>query len=170
MIESSGVGMQAHTIKTHHNVGGLPKRMKLALIEPLRDLFKDEVRKLRWSSACRGRWSTASPSRPRPGDPHYRRGDGRAPAPAARGGPHRARRDRDGRDGAPMAVLRGAAGGQDGGVMGDARTYGYPLVIRAVSSEDAMTADWSKIPYKNLERISSRIIGEVKVSTASAWI
>jgi GMP synthase (glutamine-hydrolysing) len=48
------------------------------------------------------------------------------------------------------------------GVMGDARTYGYPLVIRAVSSEDAMTADWSKIPYKNLERISSRIIGEVK--------
>ena len=47
------------------------------------------------------------------------------------------------------------------GVMGDKRTYGYPLIVRAVSSEDAMTADWSKIPYKNLERIASRIIGEV---------
>ena len=47
------------------------------------------------------------------------------------------------------------------GVMGDKRTYGYPLVVRAVSSEDAMTADWSKIPYKNLEKIASRVIGEV---------
>lgn len=163
VIESSGVGMQAHTIKTHHNVGGLPKRMKLALVEPLRDLFKDEVRKLALEL---GLPRPLVYRQPFPGPGLAIRIIGEVTAERLRLLREADRIVRDEIEMAEMerpwqyfAVLPAV---KTVGVMGDARTYGYPLVIRAVSSEDAMTADWSKIPYKNLERISSRIIGEVK--------
>ncbi|MCH7472881.1 glutamine-hydrolyzing GMP synthase, partial [bacterium] len=156
VIESKGIGMNAEVIKSHHNVGGLPRRMKLKLIEPLRDLFKDEVRRLGLELGL-----------PRP--MVYRQ-----PFP----GPGLAIRIIGEVTGERLKLLRAAdlivrdeielaemerpwqyfavlVGVKTVGVMGDKRTYGYPLVIRAVQSEDAMTADWSKIPYKNLERISS---------------
>jgi GMP synthase (glutamine-hydrolysing) len=162
VIESSGIGMHAHVIKTHHNVGGLPKRMKLGLIEPLRDLFKDEVRKLALELDL-----------PRP--LVYRQpfpGPGLAIRIIGEVTAERLRllraADKIVRDEIEMAEMERPwqyfavlPAVKTVGVMGDKRTYGYPLIIRAVSSEDAMTADWSKIPYKNLERIASRIIGEV---------
>lgn len=162
VIESSGVGMHGHVIKTHHNVGGLPKRMRLSLIEPLRDLFKDEVRKLALELDL-----------PRP--LVYRQpfpGPGLAIRIIGEVTAERLRllraADKIVRDEIEMAEMERPwqyfavlPAVKTVGVMGDKRTYGYPLIIRAVSSEDAMTADWSKIPSKNLERIASRIIGEV---------
>ncbi len=163
VIESSGVGMQAHTIKTHHNVGGLPKRMKLGLVEPLRDLFKDEVRKLALEL---GLPRPLVYRQPFPGPGLAIRIIGEVTAERLRILRAADKIVRDEIELAEMerpwqyfAVLPAV---KTVGVMGDHRTYGYPLVIRAVSSEDAMTADWSRIPHKNLERISSRIIGEVK--------
>ncbi len=162
VIESSGIGLHTHVIKTHHNVGGLPKKMKLGLVEPLRDLFKDEVRKL-----------ALELNLPRP--MVYRQpfpGPGLAIRIIGDVTTERLRllrqADRIVRDEIELAEMERPwqyfavlPAVKTVGVMGDKRTYGYPVVIRAVSSEDAMTADWSRIPFKNLERIASRIIGEI---------
>ncbi|WP_420239405.1 glutamine-hydrolyzing GMP synthase [Telmatobacter bradus] len=164
VIESSSVKGPSQTIKSHHNVGGLPDHMKLKLIEPLRDLFKDEVRRI-------GR------DMEMPEDVL-----GRQPFP----GPGLAVRilgevtsDRvtllQNADEIVVAEIK-AAGLYSSiwqsfavllpvmsvGVMGDQRTYAYTCAVRAVNSEDGMTADWSPIPYEVLKRISSRIVNEVR--------
>ena len=175
MIESvSFDGGPSVTIKSHHNVGGLPERMKMKLVEPLRELFKDEVRvlgrELGLPEAFVGRHPFPGPGLAIriPGEVTKERCDILRKADAIyleeirKAGLY----DTIWQAFAVLLPVRTV------GVMGDHRTYGYPLVIRAVSSEDAMTADWSRIPHKNLERISSRIIGEVKqgaeaISTAS---
>jgi len=162
VIESHGIGLHAHRIKTHHNVGGLPKRMKLALIEPLRDLFKDEVRRL---ALTLGLPRPMVYRQPFPGPGLAIRIIGEVTAERLRILRAADKIVRDEIEMAEMerpwqyfAVLPAV---KTVGVMGDRRTYGYPLIIRAVQSEDAMTADWAKIPVRNLERIASRIIGEV---------
>ncbi|MGH8912418.1 MAG: glutamine-hydrolyzing GMP synthase [Acidimicrobiia bacterium] len=161
VIESGSAS--ASTIKTHHNVGGLPDDMSFQLVEPLRDLFKDEVRAV---GEELGLPSEIVWRQPFPG-----------PGLAVRiiGEVTRQRLD----------ILRAAdriiteevrradlyrqiwqAFGvlpaiKTVGVQGDGRTYAYPLIIRAVTSEDAMTADWARLPYEVLETMSSRIINEV---------
>ncbi len=164
VIESVSVKGPSAVIKTHHNVGGLPERMKLSLIEPLRELFKDEVRQV---GATMGM----------PRDILWRQ-----PFP----GPGLAIRCLGEVTEERLAVLRRAdaivygeikdAGLYEDlwqafavllpvrsvGVMGDDRTYEETAVVRAVSSSDAMTADWARLPYDLLARISSRLINEVK--------
>jgi GMP synthase (glutamine-hydrolysing) len=153
----------AAKIKSHHNVGGLPERMDLELVEPLRDLFKDEVR-------------TIGEELGLPEEMVWRQ-----PFP----GPGLAVRIVGEVTGERLAIVRGAdqivleevrrAGLERSiwqafavlltlrsvGVMGDGRTYEHPVVVRAVASEDAMTADWARLPHEVLERISSRLVAEV---------
>jgi GMP synthase (glutamine-hydrolysing) len=153
----------AAKIKSHHNVGGLPERMDLELVEPLRDLFKDEVRQI---GAELGLPEEIVRRQPFPG-----------PGLAVRivGEVTRERLDMvRGADRIVQEEVR-RAGVADGlwqafavlltvktvGVMGDGRTYQHPVVFRAVTSEDAMTADWARLPHEVLEGISSRIIREV---------
>jgi len=164
VIESSSVKGPSQTIKSHHNVGGLPDHMKLKLIEPLRDLFKDEVRRI-------GR------DLQMPEDVL-----GRQPFP----GPGLAVRILGEVTPERVALLQNAdeivvdeirsAGLYNQiwqsfavllpvmsvGVMGDQRTYAYTCAIRAVHSEDGMTADWVPLPYEVLKNISSRIVNEVR--------
>jgi GMP synthase (glutamine-hydrolysing) len=164
VIESVSVRGPSATIKTHHNVGGLPERMRLRLVEPLRELFKDEVREV-------GR---------RLGLPESI--VGRHPFP----GPGLAVRVLGEVTAERVATLRRAdailieelrrAGLYDAiwqafavllpvrsvGVAGDARTYENAVALRCVSSEDAMTADWSRLPHELLAQVSSRITNEVK--------
>jgi GMP synthase (glutamine-hydrolysing) len=164
VIESGGDGHAAATIKSHHNVGGLPEELGFDLVEPLRMLFKDEVRAVATELGLPDRivW--------------------RQPFP----GPGLAIRIVGGEvTGERLDILRDAdailqeeirAAGlyrdlwqsfcvlpvvRSVGVQGDGRTYAYPVVIRAVTSDDAMTADWARLPYDLLERVSSRIINEV---------
>jgi GMP synthase (glutamine-hydrolysing) len=164
VIESTSFRGPSATIKSHHNVGGLPEEMNLKLIEPLRELFKDEVREI------------------------GKRLDlpetiiGRHPFP----GPGLAVRILGEVTKGRLSLLREAddifirelhASGlydkiwqafcvllpvQTVGVMGDERTYENVLALRAVTSLDGMTADWAKLPYETLEKISNRIINEVK--------
>ena len=138
VIESVSFKGPSATIKSHHNVGGLPERMRLKLVEPLRELFKDEVRAARrWCSASRRRSSAATrfPG-PGPRHPHHRRGDRRARR-------RRAGRRRHHRGGDPRRRLVRQASGRPSrvllpvrtvGVMGDERTYENVLAIRAVES------------------------------------
>jgi GMP synthase (glutamine-hydrolysing) len=171
VIESAGTNVDPKTgervavkIKSHHNVGGLPKDLQFKLVEPLRRLFKDEVRKV-------GR-SLGLPQEI----------VGRHPFP----GPGLAIRILGEVTDDKLDILRDAdlivreevrdAGLYDEiwqafavllpvrsvGVMGDKRTYAFPVVLRCVSSEDGMTADWSRLPYDLLETISNRIVNEVK--------
>ncbi|MFT5339730.1 MAG: GMP synthase (glutamine-hydrolyzing) [Cyanobium sp.] len=171
VIESAGTGIDPKTgervavkIKSHHNVGGLPKDLQFKLVEPLRRLFKDEVRKV-------GR-SLGLPQEI----------VGRHPFP----GPGLAIRILGEVTSEKLNILRDAdlivreevseAGlyneiwqafavllpVRSVGVMGDKRTYAFPIVVRCVSSEDGMTADWSRLPYDLLETISNRIVNEVK--------
>jgi len=164
VIESISVRGPSATIKTHHNVGGLPERMRLALVEPLRELFKDEVR-------AAGRQLGLPPVMV-----------GRHPFP----GPGLAIRVIGAVTRERLALLRRAdailieeirrAGWYDEiwqafavflpiqsvGVMGDERTYENAIALRCVSSADAMTADWSHLPHELLARISSRITNEVR--------
>jgi len=171
VIESAGTNIDPKTgervavkIKSHHNVGGLPKDLQFKLVEPLRKLFKDEVRKV-------GR-SLGLPEEI----------VGRHPFP----GPGLAIRILGEVTDEKLDILRDAdlvvreeirdAGlyheiwqafavllpVRSVGVMGDKRTYAFPVVLRCVSSEDGMTADWSRLPYDLLERISNRIVNEVK--------
>jgi GMP synthase (glutamine-hydrolysing) len=153
----------AAKIKSHHNVGGLPERMDVELVEPLRDLFKDEVRRI---GAELGLPEEIVGRQPFPG-----------PGLAVRivGEVTRERLSMvRGADRIVQEEVRRAGLGDElwqafalllslrsVGVMGDGRTYQHPVVIRAVTSEDAMTADWARLPHEVLERISSRIVAEV---------
>ena len=152
-------------IKTHHNVGGLPEHMELKLVEPLRYLFKDEVRAV-------GEQLGLPPEivwrHPFPGPGLAIRIIGavtrerleilRRADLVARDELSRAGLDRDVWQ-FPVVLL---AEIRSVGVQGDGRTYGHPVVLRPVSSEDAMTADWSRLPYDVIERISTRITNEVR--------
>lgn len=154
----------ADTIKSHHNVGGLPAKMGFTLIEPLRSLFKDEVREL---AAELGLSSELTWRQPFPGPGLAIRILGEATKERCdllreadwivideikRAGLYR-----DLFQG--FAVLTPA---RSVGVMGDRRTYGYTIVVRCVTTQDAMTADWARMPYSVLERISNRIMNEVE--------
>jgi len=153
----------AARIKSHHNVGGLPEDMQFELVEPLRNLFKDEVRavgeelglpeEIVWRQPFPGPGlgvrivGTVTPERVAT----LRAADAIVTEEIKRAGLHRELWQ-------SFAVLLAV---RTVGVMGDERTYAYPIVIRAVTSDDAMTADWSRLPYDVLERMSSRIINEV---------
>jgi len=161
-VIESGTG-DAARIKSHHNVGGLPERMDLELVEPLRDLFKDEVRSIGEELGLPAEmiWRQPFP------------GPGLAVRIIGEVTPERLETLRSA-DAVILEEIRSA--GLYGeiwqafgvlpairtvGVQGDERTYAYPLIVRAVTSEDAMTADWARLPYEVLERISSRVINEV---------
>jgi GMP synthase (glutamine-hydrolysing) len=154
----------AAKIKTHHNVGGLPEDMELELVEPLRALFKDEVRAVGEELGLAEEIVWRHPF-PGPGLAVriigditaerleiLRNADAIVEEEIKRAGLYRTIWQ-------SFAVLPCI---KSVGVMGDERTYAYPIIIRAVTSEDAMTADWAKIPYDVLERMSSRIINEVE--------
>ena len=154
----------AANIKSHHNVGGLPEDMDLELIEPLRDLFKDEVRLV---GAELGLPDEIVQRQPFPGPGLAVRIVGEVDAAnldRVRGADHIVR-DEIKRAGLERETWQAfcvlLADVQSVGVMGDGRTYEHPVVVRAVTSEDAMTADWAKLPFDVLDRISSRIIREV---------
>jgi GMP synthase (glutamine-hydrolysing) len=154
----------AANIKSHHNVGGLPKDMAFELVEPLRDLFKDEVRQV---GAELGLPEEIVQRQPFPGPGLAVRIVGEVTAERlamVRGADHIVREEirRAGLERETwqaFAVL--LAGVRSVGVMGDGRTYEHPIVLRVVTSEDAMTADWARLPFEVLDRISSRIIREV---------
>ena len=164
VIESVSFRGPSATIKTHHNVGGLPERMNLKLIEPFRELFKDEVRNV---GAELGIPPYFLERHPFPG-----------PGLAIRvlGDVSRQRLDMLREvDDIFIAEIRSAGEYhniwqafavllpvQSVGVMGDARTYEFTVALRAVTSLDGMTADWARIPYEVLERISNRVINEVR--------
>ena len=164
VIESVSTKGPSATIKSHHNVGGLPSRMKLRLIEPLRDLFKDEVRSLGIELGL-------------PEDLIWRHpfpGPGLAIRIIGAVTPERLAILREA-DGIVTEEIRKAGLSRDlwqafavllpvqtVGVMGDQRTYESVIAVRAVTSTDGMTADWANIPHEILGRLSSRIINEVK--------
>jgi GMP synthase (glutamine-hydrolysing) len=162
VIESGTV--DAAKIKSHHNVGGLPEEMDLELVEPLRLLFKDEVRAIGEELGLPAEivWRQPFP------------GPGLAVRVVGEVTPERVEILRAA-DAIVLEEIRRAGLGdqlwqwfavlpavRSVGVMGDERTYAYPIVVRAVTSEDAMTADWARLPYEVLERISSRVINEVR--------
>ncbi len=164
MIESGGAGHGAATIKSHHNVGGLPDDLEFELVEPLRMLFKDEVRAVASELGLADKLVWRQPF-PGPG----------LGIRIVGGEVNKERLDilRDA-DAILQEEIRAAGMYRElwqsfcvlpvvrsVGVQGDGRTYAYPIVIRAVTSEDAMTADWARLPYDLLERISNRIINEV---------
>jgi GMP synthase (glutamine-hydrolysing) len=162
VIESGGSD-SASTIKSHHNVGGLPEDMDFDLVEPLRDLFKDEVRVIGEELGLPEAMVWRQPF-PGPGlavriigDITQERLDlVRAADRIVLEELRRAGLERElWQSFAALLTVRSV------GVQGDARTYGHPIVLRAVTSEDAMTADWARIPYDVLERISTRVINEV---------
>jgi len=162
VIESGG-SSQAVTIKTHHNVGGLPEDMTLKVVEPLRLLFKDEARAV---AAELGLPETIVWRHPFPGP-------GLAIRILGEVTEERLALLREA-DAIFIEELRAAglyreiwqalavvAPIRSVGVMGDLRTYAHPIILRAVTSEDAMTATWARIPYEVLEKVSSRIVNEV---------
>jgi GMP synthase (glutamine-hydrolysing) len=153
----------AARIKSHHNVGGLPADMRLELVEPLRDLFKDEVRAVGEELGLPEEMVWRQPF-PGPGLAVriigevtaerldiLRAADAIILEEVRRAGLYRELWQAFG----VLPAVRTV------GVQGDERTYAYPLIVRAVTSEDAMTADWARLPYEVLERISSRVINEV---------
>jgi GMP synthase (glutamine-hydrolysing) len=161
IVESGGADNAV--IKSHHNVGGLPDDMEFELVEPLRNLFKDEVRavgeelglpeEIVWRQPFPGPGlgvriiGTITPERVE----ILQRADEIVVEEIKRAGLYR----QVWQSFAVLPVVRTV------GVMGDDRTYAYPIVIRAVTSDDAMTADWARLPYDVLERIASRVINEV---------
>jgi GMP synthase (glutamine-hydrolysing) len=165
VIESVAIGGNpAHVIKSHHNVGGLPEKMHFELVEPVRQLFKDEVRQAGLQLGL-------------PKEIVYRQpfpGPGLAVRILGEVSPERLRILRDAdtivqsemkasdwyyRVWQSFAVLLPV---QTVGVMGDQRTYDYTIALRIVESQDGMTADWVRLPYELLARISNRIVNEVK--------
>ncbi|MFL6127836.1 MAG: glutamine-hydrolyzing GMP synthase [Mycobacteriales bacterium] len=164
-VVESGGGSGAATIKSHHNVGGLPDDLAFSLVEPLRTLFKDEVRRV---GSQLGLPDAIVWRQPFPGPGLAIRIVGavtadrlsvlRAADAVARAELTAAGLDRDIWQ-CPVVLL---ADVRSVGVQGDGRTYGHPVVLRPVSSEDAMTADWARVPYDVLERISTRITNEVR--------
>jgi GMP synthase (glutamine-hydrolysing) len=163
VIESGGTEGVAAKIKSHHNVGGLPEDMAMELVEPLRLLFKDEVRRVGEELGMPERMVWRQPF-PGPGLAIRIIGEvTRERLDILRGADtilqEEVRRAGLYRDlWQSFAVLPAI---KSVGVQGDERTYAYPIVIRAVTSEDAMTADWARLPYDLLETISSRIINEI---------
>ncbi len=163
-VVESGGGAGTSNIKSHHNVGGLPDDLQFELVEPLRTLFKDEVRAV---GEQLGLPSTMVWRQPFPGPGLGIRIIGevtrdrldivRAADAIAREEMTRAGLDRDIWQ-MPVVLL---ADVRSVGVQGDGRTYGHPVVLRPVTSEDAMTADWARLPYDVMERISTRITNEV---------
>lgn len=164
-VVESGGGAGTSNIKSHHNVGGLPEDLQFDLVEPLRTLFKDEVRKVGVELGLPEAIVWRQPF-PGPGlgiriigEVTQDRLDLLRQADAiAREELTAAGLDRDVWQ-CPVVLL---ADVRSVGVQGDGRTYGHPVVLRPVSSEDAMTADWSRIPYDVLARISTRITNEVR--------
>jgi GMP synthase (glutamine-hydrolysing) len=164
VVESGGSDGTAAVIKSHHNVGGLPEDMTLKLVEPLRSLFKDEVRRLGHELGLPDEIVWRQPF-PGPGLGVRIIGEVTRERVAllqhadaiVREEIHDAGLDRElWQAFAVLADIRSV------GVMGDERTYGHPIIIRAVTSDDAMTADWARLPYDLLETMSSRIINEVR--------
>jgi GMP synthase (glutamine-hydrolysing) len=164
VIESIAIVGQSAMIKSHHNVGGLPERMRMKLVEPLRELFKDEVREVGRKLGLDEEFVVRQPF-PGPGlavrilgavTPErltlLRRADAVVADEVKREGWYT-------RLWQSFAVLLPV---QSVGVMGDERTYEYTIAIRAVESRDGMTADWARLPHDLLARISSRIVNEVK--------
>ena len=164
VIESGGVDGKASVIKSHHNVGGLPEDMTLELCEPLRVLFKDEVRKLGSELGLPDEIVWRQPF-PGPGLGVRIIGEVTPERVALLQDADAIVREEIRLAGLEREIWQAFAVLADirsVGVMGDERTYGHPIIIRAVTSEDAMTADWARLPYDLLERMSSRIINEVK--------
>ena len=164
VIESVSVIGPSHVIKSHHNVGGLPSRMRFTLVEPLRLLFKDEVRAVGKELGLEDEFVWRQPF-PGPGLAVrilgevtqdrlelVRRADHVVATEVKRAGLYR-------KIWQSFAVLLPV---QSVGVMGDSRTYEYTIAIRAVESRDGMTADWARLPHEVLATISSRIVNEVK--------
>jgi GMP synthase (glutamine-hydrolysing) len=165
VIESGGDGREAATIKSHHNVGGLPEDLDLDLVEPLRMLFKDEVRAVAEELGLSERivWRQPFPGpglaiRVVGGEVTRERLDILRDADAILQEEIRAAElyRELWQSFCVLPVVRSV------GVQGDERTYAYPIVIRAVTSQDAMTADWARLPYDLLERVSNRIINEIR--------
>ena len=162
VIESGS--KHAATIKSHHNVGGLPEDMDFDLVEPLRALFKDEVRSVGTELGLPEEIVWRQPF-PGPGLGVRIIGEVTPDKVAILQEADFIVRDELKKAGLEREIWQAFAVLPDirsVGVMGDERTYGYPCVIRAVTSEDAMTADWARIPYDVLETMSSRIINEVE--------
>ncbi|MCX6514303.1 MAG: glutamine-hydrolyzing GMP synthase [Actinobacteria bacterium] len=164
VIESGGVDGTASVIKSHHNVGGLPDDMTLQLCEPLRTLFKDEVRKVGTELGLPDEIVWRQPF-PGPGLGVRIIGEVTPDKVAILQEADFIVREEVRLAGLERSIWQAFAVLADirsVGVMGDERTYGHPIIIRAVTSEDAMTADWARLPYDLLEKMSSRIINEVK--------
>jgi GMP synthase (glutamine-hydrolysing) len=163
-VVESGGGEGAANIKSHHNVGGLPEDLEFELVEPLRTLFKDEVRAVGLELGLPEEIVWRQPF-PGPGlgiriigaVDQERLDVLRAADAIAREELTKAGLDRDIWQ-CPVVLL---ADVRSVGVQGDGRTYGHPVVLRPVSSEDAMTADWTRVPYETLAHISNRITNEV---------
>jgi GMP synthase (glutamine-hydrolysing) len=150
-------------IKTHHNVGGLPAVMPFELIEPLRDLFKDEVRQLGRELGLPEEILVKHPF-PGPGLAVRVLGEVTREKLLTLRGADTVVVEEIRRAGLYEKVWQAFAvllPVQSVGVMGDGRTYGYTIAVRVVDSQDAMTADWSRLPREVLERISVRIVNEV---------
>ena len=153
----------ASTIKSHHNVGGLPDDMEFELIEPLRSLFKDEVRQVGSELGLPDEIVQRQPF-PGPGLGVRIIGEVTPDKVATLQHADFIVREELANAGLEREIWQSFAVLPDirsVGVMGDERTYGHPVIIRAVTSEDAMTADWARIPYDVLETMSSRVINEV---------
>jgi GMP synthase (glutamine-hydrolysing) len=163
VIESGGTDGVAETIKSHHNVGGLPDDMEMELVEPLRLLFKDEVRRVGEELGMPERMVWRQPF-PGPGLAiriigdvteerleTLREADSILQEEVRKAGLYRDLWQ-------SFCVLPAI---RSVGVQGDSRTYGYPIAIRAVTSEDAMTADWARLPYDLVELVASRIVNEI---------
>jgi GMP synthase (glutamine-hydrolysing) len=162
VIESGG-GDGASTIKSHHNVGGLPEDMTFELVEPLRALFKDEVRKVGEQLGLPAEIVWRQPF-PGPGLAVRIIGEVTPDKVAMLQHADAIVREELKRAGLEREIWQSFAVLPDirsVGVMGDERTYAHPVIIRAVTSEDAMTADWARLPYDVMETMSSRIINEV---------